>query len=315
MYDANSKGVSYSYGILILLGLWIGGVIIGSIVSIPIWLVMTGKGMLSMGKDMLASENVNALRVIQLVTTAIIFFLPAYFTALILNRKPAKLLGFKTKFDARQLVLSISIIFCATFVAGALAELNEMIPIPQKWEVSFRSLEDSYNSQVKAIAVMNNFGNYLISLFMIAILPGIFEETFFRGGMQNLLTRSIKIPWLSILFTSIVFSLIHLSYYGFLSRVFLGIVLGLIYHYSRSLWLSIAAHCFNNGFAITYMYVLMQKGKTVEEAMDDKMPLWGGLIGTAILFVLFVVFKKISDQVLKESTPVEDKALEEKWIA
>jgi len=42
--------------------------------------------------------------------------------------------------------------------------------------------------------------------------------------------------------TSIIFSIIHLSFYGFLVRFALGIVLGFIFYYSGSLWLSILFH-------------------------------------------------------------------------
>lgn len=315
MYDPNSKGISYGNALLILIGLWFAGFIVGSVITIPIWMAMTGKSLMKMPTEMLLPENVNALRIIQVISTAAIFFLPAYFTALIVNRKPLKLLGFNTRFNAKQLLLSLVIIFCAALVAGSLAEINEMIPIPKSLEVLFKKLEDDYSSQVEAISNMKTFGDYIISIVMIALLPAVFEETFFRGGMQNLLTRSTKNPWLSIIITSIIFSIIHLSYYGFLARVCLGIVLGLIYYYSRSIWLNIAAHFFNNAFAVTQLYVLLQKGKTVKDAMDDKWPIWAGLIAAVALYALFVVFKKLSAQSIQTYTPPEEKALEEKWIA
>lgn len=315
MYDPNSKGISYGNALLILIGLWFAGFIVGSVITIPIWMAMTGKSLMKMPTEMLLPENVNALRIIQVISTAAIFFLPAYFTALIVNRKPLKLLGFNTRFNAKQLLLSLVIIFCAALVAGSLAEINEMIPIPKSLEVLFKKLEDDYSSQVEAISNMKTFGDYIISIVMIALLPAVFEETFFRGGMQNLLTRSTKNPWLSIIITSIIFSIIHLSYYGFLARVCLGIVLGLIYYYSRSIWLNIAAHFFNNAFAVTQLYVLLQKGKTVKDAMDDKWPIWAGLIAAVALYALFVVFKKLSAQSIQAYTPPEEKALEEKWIA
>lgn len=315
MYDPNSKGISYGNALLILIGLWFAGFIVGSVITIPIWMAMTGKSLMKMPTEMLLPENVNALRMIQVISTAAIFFLPAYFTALIVNRKPLKLLGFNTRFNAKQLLLSLVIIFCAALVAGSLAEINEMIPIPKSLEVLFKKLENDYSSQVEAISNMKTFGDYIISIVMIALLPAVFEETFFRGGMQNLLTRSTKNPWLSIIITSVIFSIIHLSYYGFLARVCLGIVLGLIYYYSRSIWLNIAAHFFNNAFAVTQLYVLLQKGKTVKDAMDDKWPIWAGLIATVALYALFVVFKKLSAQSIQAYTPPEEKALEEKWIA
>ncbi|MGN6437760.1 MAG: lysostaphin resistance A-like protein [Agriterribacter sp.] len=294
MYTDDSKGVTYGAGFFILLGLWLVGFIIGAILTLPIWLLMGTGGIATLATDMLKPENVNAVRVIQVVTTFAAFFLPAYFTALILNRKPLKLLGFNSNFDVKQALLALAIMFLGAVTAGALGQLNEMIPIPDALAALFKNLEEQYAAQVEAITNMKTFGDYLVSLIMIALLPAIFEETFFRGGMQNILNRSIDNHWVAIILTSIIFSVIHFSYYGFLARVCLGIVLGLIYYYSQNLWLSIFAHCFNNAIAVTQMYILLQQGKPIREAMNDKLPLWWGLVAIAGLYALFIVFKKIS---------------------
>lgn len=315
MYDADSKGVSYANAFLILIGLWIAGFIAGGVLSIPVWVAMTGKGVMSMPAELLKPENINAVRVIQVVSTAVTFFLPAFFTAMIINRRPVKLLGFTTQFNYRQLLLALGIMFGAAITAASLAELNELIPIPKNAADYFRKLEDNYSAQVEAMTNIRTFGDYIISIIMIALLPAVFEETFFRGGMQNLLTRFSKKPWLAILITSLIFSVIHLSYYGFLARVCLGVVLGLIFYYSRSLWLSIAAHFFNNAIAVTQMYVLIKQGKPVKEAMNETYPMWWGIIGVILLYVLFIVFKRISAKAIQKYTTPEDRALEEKWIA
>lgn len=294
MYTDDSKDITYGAGFFILLGLWLGGFILGVVLTVPIWLVMGNGGIEGLQTGMANPENVNAVRVIQVVTTFVIFFLPAYFAALILNRKPFKLLGFNRNFDVKQAFLALAIMFLGALTAGAFAQLNEMIPIPDSAAALFKLMEEQYAAQIEAISNMKTFGDYVMSLIMIALLPAVFEETFFRGGMQNLLTRSIGNHWVAIILTSIIFSLIHLSYYGFLARVCLGIVLGLIYYYSGSLWLSIFAHCFNNAIAVTQMYVMLQQGKPFKEAMNDKLPLWWGLAAIIGLYALFIVFKKIS---------------------
>ncbi len=38
------------------------------------------------------------------------------------------------------------------------------------------------------------------------MLPGLFEEVCFRAGIQNILTRWFKGPWLAIILTAIIFS-------------------------------------------------------------------------------------------------------------
>ena len=47
--------------------------------------------------------------------------------------------------------------------------------------------EKTYNDQVMVMAQIKTWGQYIVSVFVIAFLPAVFEETFFRGGIQQLL--------------------------------------------------------------------------------------------------------------------------------
>ncbi|MBX3239633.1 MAG: CPBP family intramembrane metalloprotease [Chitinophagaceae bacterium] len=315
MYNTDSKGISYSSGFFILIGLWVGGLILGVILTIPLWAIFGHGSLMSIEQTLLNPENLNASRLIQFVTTACLFFLPAYFTAYIINKRPLKFLGLHTTFNYRQLFLSAALIFLGAVFAAGTTEIMERIPLSESWEARWKGMEENYIKQVEAIAPMNTVGQYLFALVMVAVLPAVFEEFFFRGGMQNLLTRSTKNIWFSIIATSIVFSLVHFSFYGFLARVCLGIVLGLIYYYSKSLWLCIIAHGLNNAFAVTQIYLLVREGKSVGEAMNEKSPVWWSLAAAVGLIFLFILFKKVCAAHLAKHTPPEEKALDEKWIA
>lgn len=312
--DTDSKGISYTSGFFILIGLWVAGLIAGSVLTVPIWMIFGSGDFTEMREKMLLPEYVNAVRIIQVVSTAFTFFLPAYFTALIINKKPVTFLGFNKQFTINQLLLSCVLIFLGAVVAGTTGQLMEAIPLPSSWEAAFKAMEDTYATQVEAIAAMKNFEEYVLALIMIAALPGLFEEVFFRGGMQNILTRATHNPWLAIIITSIIFSLVHFSFYGFLARVCLGIVLGLIYYYSKNLWLSVIAHFVNNTIVVTQVYYVIQQGKSLREAMDEKIAGWWGLLAVVALYFVFVLFKKISAQYLATVVPPEGETEEEQWL-
>ena len=307
MYNEDSKGLSYSAGFFILIAFAFVGLLIGTFASIPVWMLMTGQSPLNMAKDILNPNYANGIRVVQVVSTFFGFFVPAYFAAFLLNRKPIKLLGFKTHFNYKQFLLMLLIMFAAIFFAGALSELNQRIPLSKSLTDYFKHLEDTYSDQVQATANIKTVQDYIISLIIIALLPAIFEETFFRGGLQNFLTRSTKVPWASILIASILFSLAHVSFYGFLWRLALGIILGLIYQFTGSLWLSILGHFFNNGLAVTEMYILARQGKSVKDSMDETYPLWWGVIALIVLIVLFYYLKLISNELQKKYSVASDK--------
>jgi membrane protease YdiL (CAAX protease family) len=133
-------------------------------------------------------------------------------------------------------------------LVSALQDLTNLFPWSKATLLKFKLAEDAYNEQVAVIARMDNFTDYILSVVVIAFLPALFEETLFRGGIQNLLSRWFKKPVLAIIVTSIIFSAIHGSYLGFLSRFALGFVLGWIYYRTGNIWLNIIGHFFNNAF-------------------------------------------------------------------
>jgi len=308
MYDSNSKGISYTAGFFILIGFAITGIILASVISIPIWTNMTGKSIKEMETAMTDPANSNAVRIIQSVTAVIGFLLPAILTAFLLNRRPMKLIGFYGKINWKQVGLVFIIMIVALFVSGFLSYVNEMIPVTQSLRLKFDKMEADYNKQVEAIIGLNNAGEYILALIIMAFLPALCEETLFRGGLQNFLSRSTGMPWLSIVIVSILFSLAHFSFYGFLSRFFLGAVLGLLYQYSGKIWLNILAHFFNNAFAITALYIYKLQGKSLEETIDDKTSTFWGILALPVVIVLLMVFKKITAKKI-ESPPF---AFEEK---
>jgi len=305
MYDSNSKGISYTGGFFILIAFAVAGIFIGTIISIPIWTSMTGKGILEMKDQMGNPAYSNAFKMIQTVSTFFGFFIPAIITAALLNRKPYKLLGFTKRFNFRQVLLVIAIMFTALFVSGVLGYLNEHVPVSNSLKLIFDKWESEYNKQVEAIMQLKNINDYLLGLVIMAFLPALCEETLFRGGLQNFLTRSTRSSWLAILIVSFIFSLVHFSFYGFLPRMFLGVMLGLVFQYTGSIWLCILGHFFNNALAVTQLYYYTSHGKSVQQAADQTTPLAWGMVAIPILIVLIVGLKKISPQEQEENLSIE----------
>lgn len=303
MPDYNSKNISYPSQLAIFLGLTGAGLVIGSLAGFTVWTMMTGEPFPVKTEDILQPKYYNVNMVLQVISTFFIFFVPAHFFALICYRKPFTYLGFNYRFNSKQLLLMIGILLLTFPLSGALAELNRMIPLSPYWEAKFKAWELAREAQEAALININSFSRYIISLIVIALLPAIFEETFFRGAMQNMLTRWFKGPAIAIILTSIIFSIIHLSFYGFLVRFALGIVLGYLFYYSRSLWLCIIFHFLFNGIQVTILYIMTLNGiknKNIEESF----PLWAGAIALLILLYLFKMYKKSS--AIEQSKHVEE---------
>lgn len=245
-------------------------------------------------KDALTNpENAVTVRVIQTTSLLISMFLPALFVALIMNRKPFRLLGFRNDTRLRQVLLVVLITFLAMFVAGLLGQLTKELPWSAAMKVKFEQLEKSYAEQVEIMLDFKSTGGYIMSIILMAFLPALCEETLFRGGLQNFLSRAIRKPWLAIIIVSIIFSLVHFSVFGFLPRLFLGIILGYIYYLTKDIWLCITAHFFNNAMAVTHAYILSKQGDNIKDALGKDIPgMYWGLLGIPLLFLLFRALKK-----------------------
>jgi membrane protease YdiL (CAAX protease family) len=259
-----------------------------------------------MGSEMMKAmekpENANTMRWMQLASAGIMFFVPTVLWALIISRNSFKFLGFNSKLNAKQIAIVIGISIFALILSGALGELNQMIPISKHWATKFKEMENAYSDQMMSIARMNNVAEYLFVLIVIGFAPALFEEVLFRGGLQQLLTNWSKKPLLAIIVTSIIFSAIHMSYYGFLPRFALGMVLGLIYYYGKNIWLNILMHLLNNGISVTIMFLTSKGGKPSQEVMDGTFPIYYGIVPLLAIIFFMSRFKKESEALAPENT-------------
>lgn len=238
------------------------------------------------------------LGILNSVGSFLIICLPALIFAMVVSNKPMQHLGFNGLMGSRQILLVLFISAAAVALSGALAELMEYVQLPASIKKMADAMEESYKREVLKIATINNIGDYLFALLVIALLPALFEEILFRGAVQQTAVGLLRNPFVGILITSILFSAIHFSVMGFLSRAALGMVLGYVFYYSKNLWLSILLHFINNAFVITALFIAQQRGKKIEDAIDESMPVWFGLIALAAIVWLMLSFRKASDEVL-----------------
>jgi len=241
--------------------------------------------------------NAGMSKILNLGATFIAFVLPAIIFTRI-NKKQSQTtfgaLGFFYISDPKLLLYTLPITYGGILLSGSLAEINQHFYLPAKLLEQAKALEQTYKTLMLNMARMDSVLDYITALFVMAIAPAIFEEILFRSTVQPLFIGWTKNVWVGIIITSIFFSAIHFSFFGFLSRTALGILLGLLFYYSKNIWLSIFMHFLNNGLIVTQLYIVTKQGKSIEKAMDEKIAVWWGIIGLVILWFSFKAFKKHS---------------------
>jgi membrane protease YdiL (CAAX protease family) len=298
MIDYNPQQPKYSAAsqlaiLMLLTGL---GLILGSFISIFIAKTFLHMPLQNLAEALKNEKNADLSRWLQFISTFFCMAVPSLVFARIMNNKPLAFIGFNGAISGKQFFLIVAIMFMALFVSEALSKVNEMIPLSSNMEKYFKGLEDEYNKDIMAIANMKTVQDYLLSLFIIAFLPAIFEEMLFRGSLQPIMINLTKNAFAGILITSILFSAIHGSYYGFLPRIALGLIIGYVFYYSKNLWLSSLTHFLYNAFGVTQMYMLSKDGMLTPEAMnDDGVSVYYGLIAAVALYGIFIFFKRESE--------------------
>lgn len=243
-------------------------------------------------------ENTDVSRFLNTMASLLVFLLPALLLARLVSKQPFAYLGFNTVVSAKQVVWVLLIMFAGIMLSGALGELNEKIPLPARWYARAKALEDEYKSSMMSLANMKTRADYILTLITLAAAPAMFEEILFRGGFQQVFIGWTNNKWAGIIITSILFSAFHFSYFGFLPRLALGVILGLIFLYSKNIWLNIFLHFLNNAFVVTQLYLASRMGRSLEKTMDESVPVWWGIVAFGLLVIFFRSFKKETNLVL-----------------
>jgi uncharacterized protein len=241
-------------------------------------------------------ENVQYGRLIQVCGSFLIMMMPALVYLVVCHGRKGIWLGFNKYVTVQQVAAGFFIILLTGFFADTLQQFSkallEYVPVLNAKAIA---AEKAYNAQVAGISNLKSSGDFIMAVIIMALLPAIFEEALFRGTMQNLFCRWWKKPVLAIIVTSVIFSLIHASYYLFLSRLALGFVLGWMFYRSKNLWVNIMAHFLNNCLALMALFFTgIKDGKTDPSKMGSDLPWWAGIAAGAVVVGLFILFEKIS---------------------
>ena len=208
-----------------------------------------------------ASDPVTAIRIAQTLSTIGAFLVPALLFAYCYNRQWFDYNAANRR--PNQTMVNMVLILSVTLlpVVGVLSAFNQSI-MPQEGAVAefMRNMEEAANHILELVTSQRSSWDLITNILVFAVLAGICEEFFFQGSLQPLLMNWTKNPHVGILLTALIFSALHFQFYGFIPRFLLGVYLGYLFYWSRSLWLPILAHVLHNGLSIMVDYTLQGRG-------------------------------------------------------
>jgi hypothetical protein len=185
-------------------------------------------------------------------------------------------------------------VFSFMIVNTVFIEWNANISLPEyfsgfeNWAID---LEDRMEVLTEYMTNFESTGYFILSIIVIAVIPGIGEELLFRGFLQNILRRIFKNDHAAVWVAAILFSAIHFQFFGFVPRMLLGALFGYLYLWSGNLLVPMTAHFFNNGFSLAALY-FYKKGLTdIDVESTDALPLVYIIIFSALFVITLLYFK------------------------
>ena len=129
----------------------------------------------------------------------------------------------------------------------------------------------------------------------MAILAPLGEEIIFRGFLQQILETHWKDTTRAVLFTALIFSIIHMNPYWFIQIYILGVVLGFLAWKTQSIIAPLILHGLNNSVALLFSFL---------DSENNNIYIWNEHVAPWFLILalagIIVGFKQINQLPIKQ---------------
>ncbi|MBS1689535.1 MAG: CPBP family intramembrane metalloprotease [Bacteroidetes bacterium] len=230
---------------------------------------------------------VNASLLMQAIAHVGIFLFPSLLFAYLTHPRPGYYLGMRRPGKSIHWLLVIFIALGAIPVFMSMASLFQNLH--WKWADEAQQRIDNLE---KPYLNMSSMGDLLRVFTVMAILPALGEELFFRGIIMRFAKKRSRGMTFPILITSTMFALFHFTAYGFFPILFAGILLGLIYYLTGSIICSMLFHLLNNGLQIILMYAAKDNAQLKGLVDSNSLPIYLPILGLIVFGIAFYLLWK-----------------------
>lgn len=120
-------------------------------------------------------------------------------------------------------------------------------------------VEGNHTQKLLLVAIKGNTLLLVWSLYTVGLITGLFEELFFRGYLLDNYVFA-KNTNFGLVFTSILFGALHYSPEGSviipIILSFVGFYFGIVYTYTRNIWITAIVHATYNSLGIIVAYLV-----------------------------------------------------------
>jgi membrane protease YdiL (CAAX protease family) len=151
-------------------------------------------------------------------------------------------------------------------------------------------MEDQMNGLINGMLKDNSPGAMAFNIFLMVVVAAFAEELFFRGALQRFLVKQSGDEHLSIFISAVIFSSVHMQFYGFMPRLTLGILFGYMYYRTGRLIAPILAHALFNGLQVGTYYYATSKAVDAGEEELMLLPASYTIVSTLLFLLMYYSF-------------------------
>lgn len=267
--------------LMLLLGLVVAGMCVGFFVAMLLVGALYGTDVLMritaiMGAPQDHPEGWGILMLMQGVPLLFGFGGGALLVPVVRGLKPGPYFQPRRPLPAFWLLAAMVLIVVSIPAMSVLIAWNAGLHLPPSFyglEKAARLYEDQAQVLTTFLTRFTSFGRFLVALLVVAVVPAIAEELTFRGVVLRQLVRWTNSVHWGVWLSAIVFSAIHVQFFGFVPRLLLGVLLGYLFAWSGNIRVSMAAHFAQNGLQLLLLY-LQQRGTIHFDADSNEALPW-----------------------------------------
>ena len=248
--------------------------------------------------------SVNELKWVQLIQTAALFLLPPFLMSFLWAKQPLEWL--KLKSETRGYGLwAIFLMLMALPAINLVGYFNQQMSLPaflEPLEQWMKTAEANAAHLTEQFLSVTTFDGLIINILLMALLPAVAEELTFRGVLQRLIqtqtneaiNREGNRVHIAIWCSAILFSAIHMQFYGFLPRMLMGALFGYALVWTGSLWIPILMHFTNNAMAVILYFLAIRSGWDMDkvDTIGTNDTLWLGVVSLVLTIIGIYAFRR-----------------------
>ncbi len=284
------------FSAFVILACFLGFMVLSLIVALPFFGLETTINMTSLS-DFGNPETIAILKYFQTVQAIGLFIVPPIILGYLFHGNIKDYLYLNKSFNSSSLILVLVLMFFAGPFINFIGELNNGMVFPE-WladiERWMKDAEENAAEITEAFLNVKTIPGLAFNLFMIAFLPAIGEELLFRGVIQRIFTTMTRNYHWGIWISAILFSTLHMQFYGFVPRVLLGAIFGYMLVWSGSMWLPILGHFLNNAIAVIGMFLIHNKfiSPDLEEIGSTSDSYYMAILSLGLIIVFMLMIKR-----------------------